>query len=203
MEYAAYQLTDTETKLLDLAKRAAEDSPDRSRKVGAVLLNAQGEILSAACNTLPAGVEHSDEYLSRPAKYDWTEHAERNAIFQAAREGKATDGCTMVLPWFPCGPCARAIVQSGVKRVIAQYPDVDDPSWGADFKFGLALFKKAGIDFQAYVADEPAPQARAEGDIAPRVEDRGRPSVRELVAEWNAAPPSPAGPVVPGRKARP
>lgn len=191
-----YELSDFENKLLDLARRVAEDSPDRSRKVGAVLVRPDGSIVSVGSNTLPEGVEHEDQYLERPAKYDWTEHAERNAIFTAAREGLATKGCTMVLPWFPCKECARAIVQSGVSRVIAQYPDVDDPTWGDGFRVGLQLFAKAGVRFDAYVDDTPMPSARAEGDHAHVHVDPDRPSVDELVQQWNEAlcPPPRARP---------
>lgn len=128
------------------------------------MVNASGKIISYGCNTLPEGVPHEDRFLQRPAKYDWTEHAERNAIYKAAREGVSTQGCTMVLPWFPCIDCARGMVQAGVKRVIAQYPDVDDPSWGPGFKVGLELFARAGIQFDAFEGD-PTPHARAEGDL--------------------------------------
>ena len=80
--HPAIELTDNEKTLLAIARRVAEDSPDRSRKVGAVIIDpATDHIVSVGCNTLPEGVEHSDEFLTRPAKYDWTEHAERNAIF--------------------------------------------------------------------------------------------------------------------------
>ena len=105
------KLSRDEAILLAIARRAAEDSPDRSRKVGAVIVDALGDIVSVGCNTLPQGVEHSDEFLSRPAKYDWTEHAERNAIFDVAKSlGKSTDGCTMVLPWCCHGSHAPTVL---------------------------------------------------------------------------------------------
>lgn len=184
---APYELSDFESKLLDIARRVAKDSPDRSRKVGAVLVRPDGSIVSVGTNTLTEGVEHEDRYLERPAKYDWTEHAERNAIFAAAREGLATKGCTMVLPWFPCKECARAIVQCGVSRVVAQYPDVNDPTWGDGFKVGLELFAKAGIRFDAYVDDTPMPTARADDDPDHTHLHQEGPSVEEVVEQWNAA----------------
>lgn len=78
-----FELGLAETELITLARRVGADSPDRSRKVGAVLLGAAGSILTTGYNTLPEGVEHVDRYLDRPMKYDWTEHAERNAIYAA------------------------------------------------------------------------------------------------------------------------
>jgi dCMP deaminase len=181
-----YELTEREAALLALAKRVSEDSPDRSRKVGAIIVDKDFSIVTTGCNTLPLGVEHEDKYLERPAKYDWTEHAERNAIFEAAKTGQATGECTMILPWFPCLPCARGMVQAGITRVIATYPDVTDPTWGPGFEIGLELFKKAGIQFDVFVDAQPVPAARAEGDHAVSVVDPDRPSVAALVEEWNA-----------------
>lgn len=185
-DYPVTELSDREAELISLAKRAAEDSPDRSRKVGAVIVDGSMQVLTTGCNTLPLGLEHSDEHLQRPDKYEWTEHAERNALYAAAKEGKATAGCTMVMPWFPCIDCARAIVQSGITRVIAQFPDLSDPTWGPGFAKGLKLFAKAGVQFDAYVDHAPMASARAEGDHAESVANEGRPSVEALVSDWNA-----------------
>ena len=180
------ELKPYEKQLLELARLVAEDSPDRSRKVGAILINANFHIIAGTCNTLPLGVPHEDQYLERPAKYDWTEHAERNAIFEAARTGQATEGCAMVLPWFPCMPCARAIVQSGIKRVVAQYPDLSDPTWGKDFIAALELFKKAGVQYDSFVDHVPVAKARAEGDHAPMVRRASHEeSLSAKISQWN------------------
>ena len=53
----------------------------------------------------------------RPEKYDWIEHAERNAIYAAAREGRKLMGATMYLNKFPCVECARAIAQTGITEL--------------------------------------------------------------------------------------
>jgi dCMP deaminase len=185
-----FEPNEQETALLELAQRVAEHSPDRSRKVGVVLMDKDYKIITAGCNTLPLNIPHEDQYLTRPAKYDWTEHAERNAIYEAAREGHATKGCTIILPWFPCVECARAIVQAGVSRIVASYPDVDDPTWGAGFKIGLALFEKAGVQFDILQNIE-APQAIAEGVSAHNTDHRDRPSITQMVQEWNDALPAP------------
>ena len=179
-----FEPNEQEAALLALAQRVAEDSPDRSRKVGAVVVNDDYKIITTGHNTLPLNIPHEDRYLSRPAKYDWTEHAERNAIYEAAREGLATKGCTIILPWFPCVECARAIVQSGFTRIVASYPDIDDPTWGEGFKVGLELFKKAGVKFDV-LQNIPTPQARAEGDHAVAENTGNRPLVSELVQQWN------------------
>ena len=82
----------------------------------------------------------------RPAKYKWTEHAERNAIYSVARNGGTKlRGCKIYVPWFPCVDCARAIIQSGISAVYAYEPDFNDPRWGADFKIAVEMFEEAGV----------------------------------------------------------
>ena len=56
----------------------------------------------------------------RPEKYKWIEHAERNAVYNAARMGAALAGCTAYLNWepSPCSDCCRAFIQAGITTVV-------------------------------------------------------------------------------------
>lgn len=45
-------------------------------------------------------------------------HAEQNAIYYAARNGIATEGCDIYITHAPCEMCAEAIASCGIKRVI-------------------------------------------------------------------------------------
>lgn len=178
-------LSEDEKFFLTIARMAADLSPDRSRQVGAVLVSQELNIIGTGTNTLPYGVPHEDKYLVRPAKYNWTEHAERNVVYEAARKGQSTEGAMMVLPWFPCMPCARCIVQSGVRRVIAQNPDCSDPTWGSDFIDALELFKAAGVQFDAYFDNSPIAKAVADGAGARVIASDARARLDEAVANWN------------------
>lgn len=105
----------------------SKKSKDRSTKLGAVIVGDNHEVLSIGYNGFPRGVNDLEErYHQRPTKYLVTEHAERNAIFNAARQGIRLEGSTMYLPFepIPCSRCTRAIIQSGIKHII-----------GTDFKF--------------------------------------------------------------------
>jgi dCMP deaminase len=97
-------------------------------------------------NGFPRGLndEEADRH-QRPAKYLWTEHAERNAIYTAARNGVSLAGSRMYLPWFPCVDCARAIVQAGIVELIAMMPDLADPQWGEGFVVSTELLTEAGV----------------------------------------------------------
>src|SRR3954447_3751356 len=106
---------DWDGRFMQLATLIGGWSKDRSRKVGCVIVGAHNEVRSTGYNGFPRGVCDDEDYRhDRPMKYRWTEHAERNAIYSAARIGVPLEGCRMFLPWFPCMDCARAIVQAGI-----------------------------------------------------------------------------------------
>ncbi len=77
-----------------------------------------GAYVCMAVNGFPAGVERTPERLERPAKYAYMEHAERGAIYRAARIGTPTAGATLYCPWFACVDCARAIIVAGIREVV-------------------------------------------------------------------------------------
>jgi dCMP deaminase len=53
-------------------------------------------------------------------KYKWVEHAERNAVYNAARVGVSLKGCTAYLNWepIPCADCTRAFIQAGIIEIV-------------------------------------------------------------------------------------
>lgn len=132
-----------------VAEAVAKKSKDRSTKVGAVIVGPNHEIICTGYNGFPRGVDDNVAARhERPAKYQWTEHAERNAIYTAARRGIALEGCGMHLTWMPCMDCARGIVQVGIKYVIGVALRLDDPQWVEQFKLTKELFAEAGVIYQ-------------------------------------------------------
>jgi dCMP deaminase len=106
---------------IKLAQLWADKSKDRSTGVGAVIVGPDMEQRSAGYNGFPRHVDDSiDCRHDRPLKYEYTEHAERNAIYNAARMGTPLKGCIMYLNWWPwpCPDCARGIIQTGITEVI-------------------------------------------------------------------------------------
>jgi len=131
-------------RLLEEAIVVARRSPSRPRKVGAVLVLADGKTL-AACNDFPAGVRDLEERHAHPERLLWIEHAERNAIFAAARAGLATAGATLIATFHPCADCARAIVQAGIANLHTLAPDFADPLWGPAFRCSRAILEEGGV----------------------------------------------------------
>ena len=126
------------------AWRASASSPNRMRQVGAVLIADDGTEI-ASCNTFPAGVRDLEERHLGDGRFVWMEHAERHAIFEAARRGVATAGAHMTTTFFPCIDCARAIVEAGIVCVDAPAPAFDDPVWGSSFERSQTILREGGV----------------------------------------------------------
>jgi dCMP deaminase len=138
-------------RFMDLALHIASWSKDPSTKVGCVVVGPENGIRSVGYNGFPRGSRDDiSERYERPIKYRWTEHAERNAIYNAARIGVSLANCRIYLPWYPCMDCARGIVQSGISMVVAYRPDNDHPTWGPDFRLSSELFAEAKVRVVLY-----------------------------------------------------
>lgn len=135
-------------RLLKLACEIARWSEDRSRKVGALIVGEHHEIRATGYNGLPRGVDASvDIRHSRDGgeKYLWFEHAERNAIFNAARVGTPLSGCTMYVTVFPCSDCARAIIQSGIIELVTAAPTMDSAFFARSTAVAFEMLQEAGV----------------------------------------------------------
>lgn len=158
-------MADWDTRFMSLALHVGQWSKDRSTKVGCIIVGRSNEVRSIGYNGFPTNVDDSNKSRhERPAKYAWTEHAERNAIYNAARIGVSIEGSRMYLPWFPCMDCARAIVQAGIKELIAFQPDFNHPKWGEDFQTAITLLKEASVSvkFLDQSLLEPIPMQTAQ-----------------------------------------
>ena len=145
--------------LLDAAITAARQSPNRQRRVGAVLLPIGGQQPISACNTYPRGVQDTDLRHQGNGRLIWQEHAERNAIYAAAKAGIALDGASLASTYFPCVDCARAIVQSGIRHVYTLPPDLSDPVWGESFIYARTVLQEGGVELHFSKRDPMAVHA--------------------------------------------
>lgn len=134
---------------MDLAELVATWSKDKSRKVGCVIVDDRQAVVSLGWNGFPRGVIDSTLGAyglrqERPAKYMWTEHAERNAVYNAASQGQQVRGCTMYVTLFPCADCARAVIQSGIREIICPEPHKDS-KWEKHFEVAMEMLNEAQI----------------------------------------------------------
>jgi dCMP deaminase len=139
---------------IEFAKTAALKSKDRSTKVGSVIVTPDNELISTGYNSFCRGFNDGIESRhDRPAKYIYTEHSERNSIYNAARIGVSTKGCTMYQNFSPtsCVDCARAIIQSGIAQVVGPpVPFTGKRDWQAEIDQGIVMMLEAGVHLWVY-----------------------------------------------------
>jgi diaminohydroxyphosphoribosylaminopyrimidine deaminase/5-amino-6-(5-phosphoribosylamino)uracil reductase len=121
--------------------------------VGAVVLDPMGAVVGEGWHLRPGG-----------------DHAEVRALTDA---GERARGATVVVTLEPCnhtgrtGPCSRALIEAGVRRVVVA---VDDPTEEA--RGGTATLRAAGVDVETGVLTAAAEAGNVRWLTAVR---RGRP----------------------------
>ena len=139
-----------EEYFMAVAKLSANRSKDPSTQVGACIVNDDKKILSLGYNGMPIGMndenapwDREGEYLN--TKYPYVCHSELNAILNA--RGINLTGATLYVTLFPCNECAKAIIQSGIKKVIYEsdkYADTDGT------KASKRMFDECNIEYKMY-----------------------------------------------------
>jgi len=132
---------------LDLCDAVAAKSKDPRRKIGCVIVGSNNEIRSTGYNGFPSSVRET-ELRYKEDKYMYMVHAEVNAIYNAAKCGTSTDNCTIYINRPPCNECAKAIIQSGIKRVVVRpMPDNAKERWKRLNNAGYIIMKEVVINY--------------------------------------------------------
>ena len=138
----------------NIAEQVKEKSKDERTKIGAVIVGKDKEIVSTGYNSFPRGIDDwKADRQERPEKYFWFEHAERNAIYNAARIGVSTKGCTMYLTCgIPCADCARGIINAGITRIfiVRGASGATSEKWIESAERSMEMFEEAGVNVQWY-----------------------------------------------------
>ncbi|OHB25809.1 MAG: hypothetical protein A2542_00920 [Parcubacteria group bacterium RIFOXYD2_FULL_52_8] len=152
--------------LLALAYTKAEASPNPSTQNAALLVDATGKVLIGVMNVFVDNISLTPQRLEKPMRYKLSVHAERNAVYLAARAGIPTLGLTMVAPWASCADCAQAIVQSGVKRQVTHKQALDrSGSWMDEVELGLSILREAGVEVVVYDGSIGGVELRRDGVV--------------------------------------
>ncbi len=139
-------------KFLSISREVGTWSKDRSTKLGAVIVDKNNVIISVGYNGFPRNIDDDiEERHQRPEKYKWTEHAERNAIYNLAR--RYLEGTKIYLPWIPCVDCARAIIQTGISEIITDNIVVPE-RWKDNFKTSIMMLEEAGVIIRLINSDK-------------------------------------------------
>lgn len=142
----------------EMCKFIGNKSKDPRTKVGCVIVDSKQSIRSTGFNGPPRGCNderiigrvHIYDYkkniiTSLKKKYLYFEHAERNAIYNAARIGVRLEGCIMYVNWQPCADCARAIIQSGIS-IVKIANKLIPKHWAASCAVGKMMMLESGVE---------------------------------------------------------
>ena len=139
---------------MSMAFHFALKSKDKSTKVGAVIVGKSNGVVTLGFNGHARGVKEKKERTIRPLKYLFCEHAERNAIYNAAKLGSATDQCRMYTQFCPCADCARGIIQAGITELIIsnKLDGILDasPDWKVSCSVAKQMLKEAKVKLRVY-----------------------------------------------------
>lgn len=139
---------------LNIAEQVKLKSKDESTQIGAIIVGQDNEILSTGYNSFPRGLnDEIKERQERPIKYFYFEHAERNAIFNAARVGTPINNSIIyITSGLPCADCARAIINSGIKKVYCKSvcTTKNKSKWDESQRISLEMLNECGVEVEYY-----------------------------------------------------
>jgi dCMP deaminase len=139
---------------LNIAEQIKLKSKDEKTQIGAIIVGEDNEVLSTGYNSFPRGLDDNvTERQERPEKYFWFEHAERNAIYNAARVGIPLKGSSIYLTaGLPCTDCARGVINSGIKKVYCKEVCTthNREKWAEEQERTKSMFKECGIEVIYY-----------------------------------------------------
>ncbi|MBQ6126551.1 MAG: dCMP deaminase family protein [Erysipelotrichaceae bacterium] len=130
---------------MGLAHLSALRSKDPNTQVGACIVDADNKVVSIGYNGMPRGCSDNEFPWEREGgflntKYAFVVHAELNAILNSPRPVK---DCTLYVSLFPCNECAKAIIQSGIRKIVYESDKYDGTEGNVASK---KMLQKAGVE---------------------------------------------------------
>ena len=134
-----------DTYYMNMCEAVSLRSKDQSTKLGCVIVGPDKFVRATGYNSFPTGIRDNDPARQeRPEKYKWFEHAERNAIYSAARNGVSLLGSTLYCQWLPCSDCARAIIQVGITRLVVSSFKTPE-RWHGNIATAIQMLREASV----------------------------------------------------------
>ena len=139
-----------------VAESVAAMSKDPSSKVGAIAIDDDSNILCVGFNGFPRGVRDTEaRYADKPTKYRLVSHAEQNLVAQAARNGIALKGSTVIITSLPpCSSCTKSLIQAGVKHIYFPEPGIGTNAlWVEEWNWSRMMLIEAEVTYTMYRKD--------------------------------------------------
>ncbi len=139
-----------------LAYQVATRTTCLRRSVGAVAVSPDHRIIGSGYNGALPGSPHCDEkggclreQLGVPSgqrqEICRAQHAEANICNSAAKHGICLDGATIYVTNQPCTTCVKAMVTSGIRRVVFDGPYPDELACELAQEAGMELISLAEL----------------------------------------------------------
>lgn len=137
-----------ELRNLQLAYDIARQSPDPNTQVGVVITECEG--VCYGCNYPVLRLCDWGDLTNRDHKTAIMEHAERDAIYNAARHGLRVSGGHLIATWHSCVDCARAMISSGIKIATCHWDlfGYTPERWQDSILIAHGLLKDAGVELR-------------------------------------------------------
>ena len=147
-------------------KFAEKNSTDTQTWTGAIITK-ENKVLSTGANRFAERVKITEARKQRPKKYLCQNHAERDAIFLAAKDGIALNNSAMFMPWVPCCDCANGIIASGIKTLVIHYEKcIKTPTdWIEDIREALSMLQEAQVSIEVVTEKIGDCTAKFRGEI--------------------------------------
>ena len=131
---------------MGIAILSGKRSKDPNTQVGACIVDENKKIVGIGYNGFPQGCSDDEFPWTREGsftetKYPYVCHGELNAILNSTKNLK---NCTMYVALFPCNECAKAIIQSGIKKLIYLSDKYKDEPFTIAAK---KMFDAAGVEY--------------------------------------------------------
>lgn len=140
------ELTPREKGMGKLAATQAMKSNDAT-KVGAIIYNEKSALVGGH-NHLSGGVSQETTEINEQNKSMFTLHAEMDAIINAQLNKLDIRGATMIVVGkCPCTDCAKAIVASGIKKILCPIPDTSS-RWREQNNIALKILMLGGVEVE-------------------------------------------------------
>lgn len=141
---------------MGIAKLSAMRSKDPNTQVGACIVDENKRILSIGYNGTPNGFKDEcfpwgKEGNILETKKLYVCHAELNAILNFRGSRKDLENSTIYVDLFPCNECAKAIIQTGIKKVVYLSDKYKDR---ADNIASKKLFDECGVVYEPMICDK-------------------------------------------------
>ena len=139
-----------EEYFMGIAKLSGMRSKDPNTQVGACIVSEDNKILSVGYNGFPTGCSDEEFPWDRTgdtihSKYAYVTHSELNAILNY--RGGSLQGAKLYVSLFPCNECAKAIIQSGIRKIIFD----SEKYSGTDTDIAAKkMFQAAGVVCEKY-----------------------------------------------------